>query len=226
MRYYLALPAGWKPRGSWPVVVVIPDAAREFEANLRKFVTARGSRPYILVAPEVLTCGGARSRTPEHYTYTRAEWAALRSQEDFRFDDEGLIAVLSEVRRTWGGAPKAVLTGWEAGGHLVWAEALRAPERWRAVAPVTTNYQARYLDPSAFSRAPERSTLPIQVFRCGAASGDDAAAMPMLEAQIDRAVSDARRHGLGPRAVRVVAGADHGPLPEAVLAWCDSLPRP
>src|SRR3954470_6289370 len=225
MRYYLALPAGWKPGGSWPVIVAIPDAARAFEANLQRFVTARGDRPYILVAPEVLTCGGARSRTVEHYSYTRAEWMSLRPEDDFRFDDEGLIAVLAEVHRAWGGAPKAVLTGWEAGGHLVWAEALRAPERWRAVAPVTTNYQARYLDPSAFSTAPERSTLPIQVFRCGAASAAATAAMPVLEAQVDRAISDARAHGFAPRPVRVVEGADHGPLPEAVLAWCDSLPR-
>jgi len=225
MRYYLALPTGWKPGGSWPVIVAIPDAARDFEANLRRFVAARGDRPYILVAPEVLTCGGARSRTAEHYTYTQAEWTALRPEDDFSFDDQGLNAVLAEVHRAWGGAPKAVLTGWEAGGHLVWAEALRAPQRWRAVAPVTTNYQARYLDPSAFSTAPERSTLPIQVFRCGAASADVAAAMPILEAQIDRAISDACSHGFAPRPVRVVAGADHGPLPEAVLAWCDSLPH-
>jgi len=226
MRYHLALPTGWKPGGSWPVLVVIPDAARDFEANLRRFVTARGDRPYILVAPEVLTCGGARSRTAEHYTYTPAEWRALRPEGDFSFDDKGLVAVLAEVHRAWGGAPKAVLTGWEAGGHLVWAEALRSPQRWRAVAPVTTNYQARYLDPSAFSRAPERSTLPIQVFRCGAASANAAAAMSMLQAQIDRAISDARSHGFAPRPVRVVADADHGPLPDAVLAWCDSLPHP
>ena len=226
MRYYLALPTGWKPGGSWPVLVAIPDAARQFEGNLRRFVAARGDRPYILVAPEVLTCGGARSRTAEHYTYTPAEWKALRPEDDFRFDDEGLVAVLAEVHKAWGGVPKAVLTGWEAGGHLVWAEALRSPQRWRAVAPVTTNYQARYLDPSAFSAAPERSTLPIQVFRCGAPSAEVTAAMPGLEAQIERAIADARSHGFAPRPVRVVAGADHGPLPEAVLAWCDSLPDP
>src|SRR5262245_43496276 len=29
MRYHLALPAGWSVKREWPVVVVIPDAARE-----------------------------------------------------------------------------------------------------------------------------------------------------------------------------------------------------
>src|SRR5262245_45770941 len=66
MRYHLALPAGWSRGKTWPVVVVIPDAAREFEANLRAFVAARGARAFILVAPEVLSCGGASSRTPDH----------------------------------------------------------------------------------------------------------------------------------------------------------------
>ncbi len=30
MRYHLALPSGWSRERAWPVVVVIPDAAREF----------------------------------------------------------------------------------------------------------------------------------------------------------------------------------------------------
>lgn len=34
MRYHVALPTGWRAGGSWPVVVVIPDAAREFVENL------------------------------------------------------------------------------------------------------------------------------------------------------------------------------------------------
>jgi hypothetical protein len=52
MRYHLALPAGWTRERTWPVVVVIPDAGREFVPNLQAFVTARGDRPFILVAPE------------------------------------------------------------------------------------------------------------------------------------------------------------------------------
>src|ERR1051326_916191 len=53
MRYRLALPEGWSSGRTWAVVVVIPDAAREFRANLETFVAARGHRPFILVAPEV-----------------------------------------------------------------------------------------------------------------------------------------------------------------------------
>ena len=225
MRYHLALPSGWNADLAWPVLVVIPDAARDFGANLARFVRVRGDRPYILVAPEVLSCGGARSRTPDRYSYARAEWDSLQGGDDIAFDDAGLEAVLADIHRRWRGEPKAFLTGWEAGGHTVWAQALRHPERWRGVAPVTPNYRRRGMDSASFSRAPERTSLPIQVIRCGAPTGEVAGALGFIDQQTALALRDARDHGFHPRSVRVIPDADHGPLPEAVLAWCDSLRR-
>jgi pimeloyl-ACP methyl ester carboxylesterase len=225
MRYHLALPVDWSAKRTWPVLVVVPDASREFEANLTRFVAARGERPYILVAPEVMSCGGARTRTRDHYSYTAAEWTAIEREDDIAFDEAGVAAVLSDVRGQWNGEPRAYLTGWEAGGHTVWALGLRHPERWRGLAPVTPNYQRRGLDPASFSRDPSRASLPIQPFRCGAPTGEIGAAMEFIERQTALASDDARSHGFRPQSMRVVAGADHGPLPEAVLAWCDSLRR-
>jgi hypothetical protein len=223
MRYHIALPSGWKPDRTWPVLAVIPDAARDFKDNLTRFVHARGDRPYILVAPEVLSCGGARTRTPDNYSYSPSEWDSLQGGDDFAFEDAGLAAVLDDVRRQWRGESNAFLTGWEAGGHTVWAQALRHPERWRGVAPVTPNYQRRGLDAGSFSRAAERGRLPIQPFRCGAPKGETAPMIPQVDAQIELALRDAREHGFRPQPMRVVAKADHGPLPDAVFAWCDSL---
>jgi len=205
------------------VVVVIADAHRDFAQNLNRFVDARATMPFVLVAPEVLTCGGTRGQTSPPYSYTADEWRMARAVGDHEFDDAGLAAVLAEVHAKWGGEERAYLTGWEAGGHTVWAQALRRPERWLAVAPVTTNYQGRGLTPETFSGAAERATLPVQVFWCGAPQGEVGAAMQNLRQQTDRAIADARAHGFAPSPIRVVAGADHGPLATAVLAWCDSL---
>jgi len=221
MRYWLSLPAGWTPGRSWPVVVVIADAHRDFRDNLQRFVAARGTRPLILVAPEVVTCGGTSGQTSPPYAYTEPEWRAVQEAGAFAFDDAGLAAVLADVHSTWGGEEKPFLTGWEAGGHTVWEQVLRRPERWRAVAPVSTNYLGRGLESGGYSTAPERRTLPIQVFWCGAPTGDVAQSMAVLHAQTERALDEARRHGFTTRPDRVVAGADHGPLPEAVLAWFD-----
>lgn len=223
MRYHLALPDGWTPGKRWAVVVVVPDAHRDFKENLARFAAARGRRPFILVAPEVLTCGGTRDQTTPPYAYTEAEWAAARKAGDFAFDDAGLAAVLAEVSARWGGEPRAFLTGWEAGGHTVWAQAFRHPERWRAVAPVTPNYQSRGLTPETFSTAPERRTLPLKVFWCGAPTGDAVLGMPFFRQQTAKALEEARAHGFAPQPDKGVEGADHGPLPEAVLDWFEAL---
>ena len=97
MRYHVALPTGWSAKHDWPVLVLIPDAGRQFTANLETFAAARGDRPYILVAPEVLTCGGARTRTLDHYSYPPAVWDSLQGHDDFAFDDAGVAAVLADV---------------------------------------------------------------------------------------------------------------------------------
>lgn len=86
-----------------------------------------------------------------------------------------------------------------------------------------TNYQSRGLTPDTFSRHPSRASLPIQVFWCGAPQGDAHAGASFWRTQTEHALADARAHGFRPRPIRVVAGADHGPLPEPVLAWFDSL---
>lgn len=224
MRYHLALPEGWSADRTWPVVVLIPDASRDFAGDLATFAAVRGGRPFILVAPEVMSCGGARTRTAERYSYTPAEWTLISAGDDFAFDDAGLAAVLADVRKRWHGDAKAFLTGWEAGGHTVWAQSFRHPERWRAVAPVSPNYNRRGLDEASFSTAPERASLPIQVFRCGKPTGDAVAAIRYVDDQTVRALADARSHGFGAAApVRVVPGADHGPLPEPVLNWFEAF---
>lgn len=223
MRYHLALPEGWSPGGAWPVVVVIPDAHRDFEANLRSFVAARGSRPYLLVAPEVVTCGGASGQASPPHTYTPAEWAQVRAVGDFTFDEAGLAAVLADVQTRWGGEPKAFLTGWEAGGHTVWAQVFRHPERWRAAAPVSANYQGRGVSPRTPASAPDAAALPLKVFWCGAPQGDEALGMTFWRQQTARALAEARARGFRPLPDQEVPGAAHSPLAEAVLAWFDTL---
>lgn len=223
MRYHVALPSGWSADRTWPVLVVIPDASRDFVGTLEAFAAARRDRPLILVAPEVLSCGGARTRVPERYSYARAVWDSVQGGDDFAFDEAGTAAVLADVRRTWHGAPTAFLTGWEAGGHTVWALAFRHPERWRGVAPVTPNYLRRGLDARSFSTAPERARLPLQVFWAGSVDPAMEQALQYFRAQTDTALADARAHGFAPATIRTVAGAPHGPLAEAVLAWADSL---
>jgi dienelactone hydrolase len=223
MKYHLSLPGGWVAGRTWPVAVVIPDASRDFERNLAAFVKARGALPYILVAPHVVTSGGANYRLADTYRYSEADWAKVAEAGDFRFDDEGIAAALADVRRDYGGEPRAFLTGWEAGGHTVWALTFRHPERWRAVAPVTTNYLGRWLDDAAFSKDPARASLPVRVLFVGKSAAPEGWAF--WRPQTENAAKAAAAHGFAPVSFVEVPGKPHGPLADDVLGFFDEVRR-
>jgi dienelactone hydrolase len=222
MKYYLSLPEGWSADKVWPVVIVIPDAGRDFAGNLAAFAKARGNRPYILVAPHVVTSGGANARSAGSYRYSEDDWKRVAAAADYRFDEEGLAAVAGDVRQRYRGEDRCCLTGWEAGGHTVWALTFRHPEWFRAVAPVSTNYRGRWLDEAAFSRLPSRSSLPIRVLFCDktAASGG----WDFLMDQTKAAIKAAETHGFRTPDLKVLAGKLHGPLADEVLGFFDTVP--
>ena len=221
MKYHLSLPQAWTAGRSWPVAVLIPDAARDFEGNLAAFVKARGTLPYILVAPHVVTSGGSGYRQSDTYRYSEDDWRKVSEAGDFRFDEEGIAAVLADVRKNFGGEDRAFLTGWEAGGHTVWALTFRHPEWWRASAPVSTNYQGRWLDEAAFSKSDARRTLPVRVLFC------EKSAVPkgweFFTAQTKNAVAAAGAHGFANVSLAEVPGQPHGPLAGAGIAFFESV---
>src|SRR5512140_1420177 len=133
MKYWVALPVGWAPERTWRVLVVITDATRQFEATARAFAAARGADPVVIVVPATLTSGGTAQRVKEAYPYDATAWARAGKDGNCAFDDDGIAAVLADVRARWHTDPRAALTGLEAAGHVVLAQAFRHPERWSAV---------------------------------------------------------------------------------------------
>ena len=226
MQYCVALPAGWCPTRSWPVVVLIPDAARDFQGNLNAFVKARGDRPFILVAPFVVTSGGGSYRDNPNFQYEVAVWHEVDRVGDFGFDDAGLEAVLENVRARYAGQDKAFLTGWEAGGHTVWAQLFHHPERWAGVAPVSPNFAGRWLGAGSWSQAPERAQVPVRVFFCGPLQGQANLARAAWLQQTHEALQQASARGFAPIPVQVLPRQPHGPQAEAVFAWFQSLVKP
>lgn len=240
MAYRLSLPKGWKPGGTWPVVMAIEAAGMDFAGLAKAYMAARGDRPYILVVPHSLTNGSSRYREATSFTYTPTEWAQVDRQGRWAFDEAGLPAVLAEVRRLYGGEARAYLTGWESAGHTVWGMTLRHPEWWRGVAAVSTNYQGRYLDeansesrcdePTRVSTRADRAALPVKAFFCDvlpppeeAPQGPHERARQALLAQTRAAMAQAARHGFGAIPLEIQSGRGHGPMPEVVLAWFDTL---
>lgn len=220
MKYYLSLPDGWTKDKSWPVVVVIPDAQRQFAANLAAFEKARGRMPFILVAPHVVTSGGSNYRLTNSYRYTEADWKKVRLAGDYPFDENGIAAIASDVQRLYHGEEKFFLTGWEAGGHTVWALTFRHPEWLRGVAPVSTNYLGRWLDESGFSQSASRRDLPIRILFCEKSAAPQG--WEHFSSQTNKAIDVAQSHGFRQPTLMQIRSRPHGPMAEEVLEFFNS----
>jgi poly(3-hydroxybutyrate) depolymerase len=218
MQYYLSLPDGWSGGKKWPVVVAIESADRDFQGNAAVFARARGSRPFIVVAPMVVTGGGAGFRNVPTYQYTDVAWKEIDRAGPFVFDEAGIAAVIGDVKRLYGGDDRYFLTGWEAGGHTVWAMLFRHPEQLRAVAPVSTNYLGRWMTDESFSSRPERVELPVRVFQSSQAPS------AFLAEQTERAVGLAKAHGFG-NVSMVRVDKPHGALAEEVMGFFEEVVR-
>jgi hypothetical protein len=218
IQYYVSLPQGWTAARRWPVAIVIESANREFAATLDVFIKARGAMPFILAAPLVTTNGGAGYRQVPTYRYSDPVWARIE-RDRCGFDMDGIAAVADDMRTLYSGEDKYFLTGWEAGGHTVWAMLLRHPERIRAAAPAVTNFAGRCME-GGFSGSPSRAELPVNVFQVSA--GRDVPPGKFVYSQSQEAQRAAKEHGFAHVTETLVDG-QHGPLAEQVLSYFHSL---
>jgi poly(3-hydroxybutyrate) depolymerase len=199
--------------------MIIEAAEREFLRTLNVFEKARGDRPFILVTPLVTTNGGANYRQAETYHYSEATWSKIR-EDRCAFDFDGVAAVAADIRKLYRGESQYFLTGWEAGGHTVWALLFAHPEAVRAAAPAVTNYAARCME-GGFSNSPARVRLPVTVFQVD--TDRDKAPGRYVYLQSQEAMKAAREHNFRNVTERVAAGRPHGPLADEVLEYFAGL---
>lgn len=222
IQYFISLPQGWKAGKTWPVVFVIEGASKEFQQNAEAFVRARGSMPFIIVAPLVITNGGPRYREVPTYHYSDETWAQIEKQGRCQWDVDGLAAIAQDVKKQYGGEDKYFFTGWEAGGHIVWAMAFQHPEALKAAAPVSPNYIGRCMEGKEISTDASRADMPIHVFL---AEKDPPSATGILRQQAETAMKLAQDHGYKKVTETFVPGKERGPLPDEVLAYFFSLSK-
>lgn len=227
MQYYISLPKGWTRNKRWPVVFTIDGGNKAWLENARAFAKVRDEKhlPFIIATPLVLTNGGGDFQNLRHlpvYNYAPAVWDEVEKTGRCAFDINGLNAIMKDVQAEYGGDDKFFISGWSAGGHLAWAMVFRYPQELRGAALTCANFGrcvTREVDtPDVFSGAPERVTLPVKVL--------DAEHDPQLEDYEKQNLSLlklAQDHGYKEVSLRVVAGADHSPMPEEVLPYFYSL---
>jgi dienelactone hydrolase len=221
IQYYVSLPEGWTAEKKWPVVVVIESADREFLDAANSFAKARQQRPFILVTPLVVTNGGSGYRNVPTYRYSDEVWNRIQSSGPFKFDSEGLVAIMQDVVKQYGGESKYFITGFEAGGHTVWGILFNQPEFVRGAVLVCPNYLGRWVDEQRISSATERANLPIRNF---IGTKDDLCSPGKpIYTQLQRAMSMASEHGYKNVSLIQVKDKGHERLAEEVLAYFSSL---
>jgi len=129
--------------------------------------------------------------------------------------------VIADVKRLYSGEEKYFITGWEAGGHTVWATIFQHPETLRGAAPVTPNYQGRWMNDENFSTNRARANLPIKILQAG--TGPALWPNPYFLRQLDDARKVAEEHGFGNISYAVAAGKPHGALADEVMEYFSSL---
>jgi len=221
IQYYVSLPEGWSAEKKWPVVVVIESADRQFLEAANAFANARQRAPFILVTPLVVTNGGAAYRSVPTYHYSDAVWQMIQDSEPFNFDMDGITAIVKDVVKQYGGEDKYFITGFEAGGHTVWAILFNHPEQVRGAALVCPNYLGRWVDEGHVSSAPERTRLPIRNI-VGTKDELCSTGRPIYT-QMQRAMRLASAHDYENVSLVRVEGKGHERLANEVLAYFSSL---
>lgn len=221
IQYYLSLPEGWTAGKKYPVVVVIESAERQFLQAAEAFARARKHLPFIIVTPLVVTNGGAGYRSVPTYHYSDDVWTRIQNEGQFKFDLDGITAVVRDVVKQYGGDDKYFITGLEAAGHTVWGILFNHPEAVRGAALVCPNYLGRWVDEAQISTATERTDLPIRTL----VGTKDELCVPghPIYVQMQRAISLARGHGYRNVSLTPVEEKGHERLAEEVLAYFRSL---
>jgi hypothetical protein len=210
IQYLVSRPTGWTADRTWPVLVIVESADRTFDQTMRAFVAARGSQPFILVTPFVLTAGGTAQQHAAEFPYDSAAWARARRDGNCGFDNQGLAAVLADLQRRDHAEPRYFIAALEAGGHVAWADVLHHPERIRGAALLIPNYIGRCVDGTAVSSHPSKAGLPVTLLR---APGTH---RPYDQWQRARALAQA--HGYRGLTEKSVAGRDDVWRPDVILA--------
>ena len=97
MQYYVVRPEGWTRDRTWPIVIALEAAEKEFKANAERFARARGKQPFIIVTPITVTNGNQGQRDPAVYPYSSATWDRIEKEGVCAFDEDGLARAFEKL---------------------------------------------------------------------------------------------------------------------------------
>lgn len=162
MQYYLQLPKGWTPAKKYTIVVGIEGAGSNFKGMLSALTSNRGDLPVICVTPQTFSSTNSLAGQAAKYTYAPDLVAEYDNGDRFKFDEEGLLAVIADVKKDFSGEDKFCITGFSGGGNLTWLFVFQHPDMLLGASPACGNFATRKYD---IPDVPEKATLPVHAFQ-------------------------------------------------------------
>jgi hypothetical protein len=139
MKYYLSLPQGWTATKKWPVYVAVEGAGSNFLGACNGGVGSKNDT-FIVVTP----CGFTNTNAltddmRKKYPYTK-EIIDEADQNRMGFDEPGMLAILDDLKASYGAEDKACITGFSGGGILTWFMVFTHPDKLLAAVPACANF--------------------------------------------------------------------------------------
>lgn len=213
MQYWLVLPQDWSPAKKWPILVYVEGAGANFRPAIENLAGQRGDFNAILVTPQTFSSTNSLMELKAKYTYETALLEKWESGARMKFDEEGFLNVLDDVRKEFNGEDRIYITGFSGGGNLTWQWVFCHPDQVAAAAPACPNFYPHNL--SAVSTDACRETLPVKVFQ-----GDkDGYLESLLEPQWKAAKQIADEKGWKNVVREMVPGAGHDTCWKQVLEF-------
>jgi len=225
---WISLPKGWKKGKSYPVLVTVDGAGSNFLGACRSSSRSRGKRPWIVLAP--CTFVNTNALTPKKYPWYDADLIERMNNDGagrFKFDSEGLIALIETVKEQFGGEDRFAITGFSGGGNLTYGITLLHPERVRFAMPACANFAGHG---AANAGTPKEGGPPILIYTGekdphrtwthGKEGG-----VPGIEPQTDRAVAVLKDKGFTNVKRQMLPGVKHSSLHAKVWETADDLAR-
>lgn len=174
MKYYLSLPKNWSANRTWPVLVGPSAHYGDHGKTLMMFAHERDARKadFIVVQPLVINADKvapmAEYRGPVANAISAADAKVTDGNRDedarAKFDSEGILAVLKDIRKEYRGEEKVYLTGFSSSTHIAYLFVFAHPEVVKGAVINSGVYLERGVDPDhiPLKNSSERAQMSIK----------------------------------------------------------------
>jgi len=183
----------------------VDGAGCGFEGSCKGYVGQRGDLPFIIIAP----CTFANTNGLEKAKYPWYPQELLDEVDKngrLKWDDEGLLIVLEDLKKDYKAEEKFFITGFSGGGNLTWWNIFTRPERLVAGFPACANFFRRPDQEPAAGK-----DVPVIAFQ-----GDKDQYLDMLNQQWTMAEKLLKEWGYTTFSRTPIPGAGHSPCTKEV----------